>query len=66
MAEARYRLTLKKSLIGRGKKHQATVKGLGLKKINQTIEVDSTPEILGMIKKVSYLLSVEELSNELK
>ena len=52
-------MTLVRSLIGRLKSHQACVKGLGLKKINQTAEVEDTPENRGMINKVSYLLKVE-------
>ena len=53
------KVTLVRSLIGRLKSHQACVKGLGLKKINQTAEVEDTPENRGMINKVSYLLKVE-------
>ena len=52
-------ITLKKSLIGRLKKHQATVRGLGLRRINHTVTVEKTPETLGMINKVSYLLQVD-------
>ena len=55
------KVTLVRSLIGRLKSHQACVKGLGLKKINQTAEVEDTPENRGMINKVSYLLDVEEV-----
>ncbi|MCG8382355.1 MAG: 50S ribosomal protein L30 [Gammaproteobacteria bacterium] len=53
------KVTLVRSLIGRLRQHQACVKGLGLKKINQTVEVEDTPENRGMIDKVSYLLKVE-------
>ena len=50
-----------KSKIGRLKKHQACLKGLGLRKIRQTVEVIDTPENRGMINKVSYMLKVEEV-----
>lgn len=60
MAEKKIKLTLKKSTSGRLKNHKACVLGLGLRKINQTVEVIDTPENRGMINKVSYMLSVEE------
>ncbi len=50
---------LVKSIIGRQPSHKATVAGLGLKRINHTVELDDTPSIRGMINKVSYLLAVE-------
>jgi len=53
-------VTLKKSLIGRKVDQIATVHALGLKKIGKTVEKEDTPQIRGMINKVSYLLSVEE------
>ncbi len=61
MAEKKLSVTLTKSKIGRLKKHQACLKGLGLRKIRQTVEVIDTPENRGMINKVSYMLKVEEL-----
>jgi large subunit ribosomal protein L30 len=54
------RVTLKSSLHGRLKKHKACLKGLGLSRIGQTVEVLNTPENCGMIFKVNYLLRVEE------
>lgn len=54
------KITLKKSIIGRLAAHKQSVKGLGLRKINHTVVVDATPENLGMINQVRYLLSVEE------
>ncbi len=54
------KVTLVKSQHGRLKKHRACVAGLGLKKMHQTVQVADTPENRGMIKRVSYLLSVEE------
>ncbi|GGY18148.1 50S ribosomal protein L30 [Paludibacterium paludis] len=50
------KVTLVKSLIGRLESHKACARGLGLKKINQTVEVLDTPANRGMINKISYLL----------
>ncbi len=61
MAEKKLSVTMTKSKIGRLKKHQACLKGLGLRKIRQTVEVIDTPENRGMISKVSYMLKVEEV-----
>ncbi len=55
------KVTLKKSRYGRLKSHKACVAGLGLRKIRQSVTVLDTPENRGMINKVSYLLSVEEV-----
>ena len=52
-------VTLIKSFYGRLPAHRATVNGLGLKRINHTVELQNTPEVRGMINKVSYLLKVE-------
>ena len=52
-------VTLVKSFYGRLPKHRATVTGLGLKRINHTVILEDTPEVRGMINKVSYLLKVE-------
>lgn len=53
-------VTLKRSIIGTLGDHRATVKGLGLKRINQTVLLPNTPSIRGMVKKVLYLLDVKE------
>ena len=53
-------VTLIKSFYGRLPSHRATVNGLGLKRINHKVELQDTPEVRGMINKVSYLLKVEE------
>jgi large subunit ribosomal protein L30 len=55
------KVTLVKSRFGRLKSHRACVAGLGLRKIRQSVTVADTPENRGMINKVSYLLSVEEV-----
>ena len=54
------KITLVKSPIGYSKRQKRTVRALGLKKINQTIEQEDTPVIRGMIAKVSHLIKVEE------
>ncbi|MDG2376527.1 MAG: 50S ribosomal protein L30 [Woeseiaceae bacterium] len=55
------KVTLLKSRFGRLKSHKACVAGLGLRKIRQAVTVLDTPENRGMINKVSYLVSVEEV-----
>ena len=61
MADNKLTVTMTKSKIGRLKSHQACLKGLGLRKIRQTVEVIDTPENRGMISKISYMLKVEGL-----
>ena len=51
-------ITLVKSTIGKSKKHRDIVAGLGLKKLNQTVEHADTPEVRGMISKISHMLNV--------
>jgi large subunit ribosomal protein L30 len=58
---AKLQLTLKKSLIGRLDSHIATAKALGLKTIGKSVEKEDTPQIRGMINKISYLLEVKEV-----
>ncbi|MCG6976979.1 MAG: 50S ribosomal protein L30 [Acidiferrobacterales bacterium] len=55
------KVTLVKSTIGTGKRHQACVRGLGLRRMHHTVEVIDTPENRGMINKVSYMLRCEEV-----
>lgn len=54
------RVTLIRSRYGRKPQHRATIKGLGLSKINQTVTLEDTPSIRGMIQQVQYVLCVEE------
>ncbi|OGT53741.1 MAG: 50S ribosomal protein L30 [Gammaproteobacteria bacterium RIFCSPHIGHO2_12_FULL_42_13] len=54
------KLTLIKSAAGRKLGHAACVRGLGLRRTNDTVTVQDTPEIRGMIQKVAYLLKVEK------
>ena len=56
------KVTLVKSIIGSNQKQIATVKGLGLRRINQSRVLSNTPAIRGMIKKVIHLVQVEEIS----
>jgi large subunit ribosomal protein L30 len=53
------KVTLVKSTIGRIQSHKATVTGLGLRRMNHTVELQDTPAIRGMINTVGYLLKVE-------
>jgi large subunit ribosomal protein L30 len=53
------KVTLVKSLIGRLQAHKASANGLGLRRINQTVEVIDTPENRGMINRISYLVKCE-------
>ena len=57
---AKIKVTKVKSAINRTLKQKRTLEALGLKKIGQTVEHDATPNILGMVKKVEHLVSVEE------
>ncbi|MAY22410.1 MAG: 50S ribosomal protein L30 [Flavobacteriaceae bacterium] len=56
---AKIKVTKVRSDIKRPETQKRTLKALGLKKIGQTVEHDDTPTILGMIKKVNHLVSVE-------
>ena len=53
------KVTLIKSVIGTKPEHRACVRGLGLRRLNHTVEVADTPAIRGMINRVSYLLKSE-------
>ncbi len=59
MADKKVKVTLIKSIIGTKQDHRATVKGLGLRRLNSTRELEDTPAVRGMIRKVQYLLKVE-------
>ncbi len=50
-----------KSGIGRTKRQKLTLQALGLKRMHHSIEVNATPQIEGMIKKVEHLITVEEI-----
>ncbi|TYB73857.1 50S ribosomal protein L30 [Bizionia saleffrena] len=57
---AKIKVTKVKSAINRTKTQKQTLVALGLKKIGQTVEHDNTSSILGMVRKVNHLVSVEE------
>ncbi len=59
MSDKKIKVTLVKSVIGTKQDHRATVKGLGLRRINHTVELQDTPSVRGMIHKISYLLKCE-------
>jgi large subunit ribosomal protein L30 len=54
------KVTLVKSVFGQIQRHRATVRGLGLRRIRDTVVVPDTPEVRGMITSSSHLLKVEE------
>jgi len=58
--EKRLKVTLVRSLIGTRPEHRATVRGLGLRRINHCVEVEDSRAVRGMINKVSYLLKCED------
>ena len=58
---AKLRITYQKSAIGYNVKQKATIKALGFRKLNQTVEHEDTAVIRGMINKVTHLVQVEEV-----
>ena len=60
------KVTLKKSLIDKQKKHKLTLKALGLTKIGRTRTFPDNKAIRGMISQVSYMVEVEEVEHEAK
>jgi large subunit ribosomal protein L30 len=63
---AMLKVTLVKSMIGRPEKHRKVLRGMGLTKLNRTVELQDTPCIRGMINAVSHLVKAEEKINEAK
>jgi large subunit ribosomal protein L30 len=61
MIATKLSVTMTKGRFGRLPCHQACLKGLGLRRVNQTVEILNNPQNIGMIKKVSYMLRVEAL-----
>jgi len=57
---AKIKITQIKSVIDRSKKQKDTMIALGLRKMNQTVEKEVSPQILGMVRKVEHLVTVEE------
>lgn len=58
---AKIKITQVKSKIGSTQRQKRTLEALGLKKLNNSIEVEGTPQIMGMVGKVRHLLNVEEI-----
>lgn len=54
------RVTLIRSPYGTGRRHMACVRGLGLRRIRHSVEVEDTPAVRGMITKIAYLVKCEE------
>lgn len=59
MAENKIKVTLIKSVIGTKESHRATVRGLGLRKLNSSSVLEDTPAVRGMIRKIAYLVKCE-------
>jgi large subunit ribosomal protein L30 len=59
-AKKKIKVTLVRSHHGRLPKHKDCIAGLGLRRMHQTVEVEDTPAVRGMINKTSYMLKVEE------
>lgn len=64
MSKNKVSVTLVKSRSGRLPAHQATLTGLGLRRLHQTVVLEETPCVRGMINKVSYLVKEEKLKEE--
>jgi large subunit ribosomal protein L30 len=62
--EKKLKITLIKSYIGRPQKQRQILRGMGLGKLNKTVMLKDTPEIRGMINKVSHLVCMEELKGD--
>lgn len=60
------KIKLRKSLIGRTQKQRAIIRGLGLRKIDSEVTREKRPEILGMVKKVDFMLQVTDFGSEVK
>lgn len=58
---AKIKITQIKSVIDRSERQKRTMKALGLRKINHTVEVEATPSIIGMVRKVNHLVAIEEV-----
>ena len=58
---AKIKITSVKSTTDRPKNQKATMKALGLRKMNQTVEVEATPQIMGMVRTVQHLIKVENI-----
>ena len=59
-ATKKIRVTQTRSVYGRIKSHRDTVRGLGLRRMHHTVELEDTPEVRGMLNKIQYMVSVED------
>ncbi|MCE2848233.1 MAG: ribosomal protein [Bacteroidota bacterium] len=55
------KITKVKSVIDRPERQKRTMEALGLRKVNASVELEATPQILGMVRKVTHLVKVEEI-----
>ncbi len=60
MANKTIKVTQTRSGIGRLPKHRATLRGLGLRRIGHTVELEDTPSVRGMVNRVNYMVRVED------
>ncbi|MRX45627.1 50S ribosomal protein L30 [Pedobacter puniceum] len=58
---AKIKITQIKSVIDRSERQKRTIQALGLTKINQSVEVEATPAIIGMVKAVNHLVAIEKV-----
>ncbi len=58
---AKIKITQIKSTIDRSERQKRTVIALGLRKMNHSVEVEATPQIIGMVRKVNHLLAIESI-----
>ncbi len=58
---AKIKITQIKSVIDRSERQKRTMQALGLRKINQSVEVEANPAIIGMVRKVNHLVAVESI-----
>ncbi|RJQ85170.1 MAG: 50S ribosomal protein L30 [Desulfobacteraceae bacterium] len=55
------KVTLRRSMIGRPENHRRVLRGMGLTRMHKTVELENTPAIRGMIRKVSHMVEAEEI-----
>lgn len=58
---SKIKITKVRSVIGRPERQKRTMEALGLRKMNQTVEMKATPAVLGMVRKVNHLVKVENV-----
>jgi len=58
---SKVKITQVKSVIDRSKRQKDTMKALGIRKMNQSVEVELTPQIQGMVNRVKHLIEIEEI-----